>query len=88
VVGELLIAVQVYVLSTPTASEGLADDSVRVSPMGEVTVRRTVGAICACVGVAVQGANNTGAAAAMMFESILLREEVISKSPLLFLEIV
>jgi hypothetical protein len=44
-VGELLIAVQVYVLFTPTASEGLADDSVRVRPMGEVTVRRTVGAV-------------------------------------------
>jgi hypothetical protein len=42
---ELLIAVQMYVLSTPAASEALVDDSTSViSPSDEVTDFRTVGA--------------------------------------------
>jgi hypothetical protein len=45
VVLELLIAVQVYVLLTPAASDALADDSTRVrSPSDEVTDCKTAGA--------------------------------------------
>jgi hypothetical protein len=78
-VAELLTAVQVYVLLTPTASEGLVDDSTSVSsPSGEVDVWRTVGAAWARADEAVQIANIRAAAIAP--ERVVIFVNVIKTS--------
>jgi hypothetical protein len=63
-VAELLVAIHVYVLFTPTASDPFADHKLSVSnPSAEVRSWRRVGPVWALAGVAAHTASDRAAAA-------------------------